>query len=990
MLGSIADFTTDVLFTLGSVFKTEAGSYIDIETVEDDMTTFVRQDGTLVTIANIRGVQKLLGPHEFPEYLRALNERLTPILGAEGHSLQLVHKRDPFGAAREIDASLIPARKTAERLNMDIDWVLNAKRDALVQFCASESTWLAISTNYGVFSPIEIKAAAAERVAAMKNIPRGRYSQNMTPSSPGLYSNHVSTVGELIDGLRSLGVVCEAMNAHDALTAIRKEVDPEFTSDNWRPLLPGDRFPVRFPDAPTDGKEMVLYPRLRDQVFPRGAGEIVNHRWIEIGDNLHAPLVMSMPPQSPQSFQGLLGSLIEAQIPFRVSIDLTPKGLDGFNLKSILASILHITSGNNKRFNAAYDGLRQMELDNETIIGFRLCADTWAPAHDPELMRNRASRLSQCIQSWGNSDTRQVFGDPLCGVSATLPGTNRINPAPAVAAPIHEITRMLPMARPASPWTEGALPFRTPDGKLMPYQPGSSLQTAAVTLAFAPMGQGKSVLLNAHNLALALRGGLERLPYISILDIGPSSSGLIALLQHSLPDDMKDKVMYHRLKMTPDYAINPFDLPLGLRKPMPDHKAMLVNLLCILCTEVGEVKPESGVAGIASQIVEIVYDVFAERTPKRFDEHQDPELTQFILSQGLHIDHATTWYEIVDELFEKGYPEHAARAQRYAVPLLGDCAAVVKDPAITNIYKGEVGTKESVIDYVWRMINEAINEFPILAMATRFDISNARVVSLDLDEVCPKGSAKADKQTGVMYMLARYVLAQRYYFGKDSLPFFSEKYRAYHARRVAETASDPKLLCLDEFHRTGRVEGIREQIVRDIREGRKWGIQIMLVSQNIDDFDDIMINLSSTRFVLGANTPTDADDIVKRFELSPSARDIILNKILKPGRKGAGVYCSASTELGNAEMYLYLTLGLTELWAFDSSAENRTLRDILYQRVGARRALEMLCKYFPSGSAVKEIERRRAEMSADRDEQSRTIIEVVADEILLKESDTLL
>jgi intracellular multiplication protein IcmB len=89
-------------------------------------------------------------------------------------------------------------------------------------------------------------------------------------------------------------------------------------------------------------------------------------------------------------------------------------------------------------------------------------------------------------------------------------------------------------------------------------------------------------------------------------------------------------------------------------------------------------------------------------------------------------------------------------------------------------------------------------------------------------------------------------------------------------------------------------------------------------------------------------------------------------------------------------MYLYLTLGLTELWAFDSSAENRTLRDILYQRVGARRALEMLCKYFPSGSAVKEIERRRGEMSAERDEQSRTIIEVVADEILLKESDTLL
>jgi intracellular multiplication protein IcmB len=194
---------------------------------------------------------------------------------------------------------------------------------------------------------------------------------------------------------------------------------------------------------------------------------------------------------------------------------------------------------------------------------------------------------------------------------------------------------------------------------------------------------------------------------------------------------------------------------------------------------------------------------------------------------------------------------------------------------------------------------------------------------------------------------------------------------------------------LDEFHRTGKVEGIREQIIRDIREGRKWGIQIMLVSQNIEDFDDIMINLSSTRFVLGANTPADADSIVKRFELSPSSRDIILNKILKPGRKGAGVYCSARTELGNAEMFLYLTLGLTELWAFDSTAENRTLRDIMYQRVGARKALEMLCKYFPSGSAAKEVERRRAEMTSERDEKARTIIEIIADEILAKETNVL-
>jgi hypothetical protein len=61
----------------------------------------------------------------------------------------------------------------------------------------------------------------------------------------------------------------------------------------------------------------------------------------------------------------------------------------------------------------------------------------------------------------------------------------------------------------------------------------------------------------------------------------------------------------------------------------------------------------------------------------------------------------------------------------------------------------------------------------------------------------------------------------------------------------------------------------------------------------------------------------------------------------------------------------------------------------MYQRVGARKALEMLCKYFPSGSAAKEVERRRAEMTSERDEKARTIIEIIADEILAKETNVL-
>ncbi len=72
-------------------------------------------------------------------------------------------------------------------------------------------------------------------------------------------------------------------------------------------------------------------------------------------------------------------------------------------------------------------------------------------------------------------------------------------------------------------------------------------QTTWIDLVYARPGSGKSVLSNALNLALCLSGGLIRLPRIAIIDIGPSSSGLISLLKEALPASKRHLVAYHRL-----------------------------------------------------------------------------------------------------------------------------------------------------------------------------------------------------------------------------------------------------------------------------------------------------------------------------------------------------------------------------------------------------------------------------------------------------------
>ena len=84
--------------------------------------------------------------------------------------------------------------------------------------------------------------------------------------------------------------------------------------------------------------------------------------------------------------------------------------------------------------------------------------------------------------------------------------------------------------------------FRTKDGKLWPYQPGSSKQLGWVNVIVGMPGSGKSVLMNSTNLGVILtrQSGRSRsneglLPRVSIIDVGPSSSGLISLIRDALP-----------------------------------------------------------------------------------------------------------------------------------------------------------------------------------------------------------------------------------------------------------------------------------------------------------------------------------------------------------------------------------------------------------------------------------------------------------------------
>ena len=259
------------------------------------------------------------------------------------------------------------------------------------------------------------------------------------------------------------------------------------------------------------------------------------------------------------------------------------------------------------------------------------------------------------------------------------------------------------------------------------------------------------------------------------------------------------------------------------------------------------------------------------------------------------------------------------------------------------------------------MISSAVREYPIISQVTQFDLGEARVVALDLDEVARSGGDAANRQTAVMYMLARYVLARHYFLTDDNVADMPEAYRQYHQSRILEIREDPKRIVFDEFHRTAKAEAVRDQVILDMREGRKWKVQVGLLSQSLEDFTDIMIEFATSIFIMEAGPEQAVRKTAKIFGLSHTAEIALKTRVHGPREGGATFLAQFATKYGLNTQLLTATLGPIELWALTTTAEDVNIRNQLYKKIGPKETRRILASFFPFGTAAKALEDRYAE-----------------------------
>jgi intracellular multiplication protein IcmB len=998
----LLDAFDSLLASFAIRFKQPIWAFNRLETTSG-AHTLVTDDGSLVTILHVSGTRRIMGPEELEETANKCSLSFAPFLDKTGHAIDVWFARDPTFSSETVRRLLFGARGTSKAIHLNLSDLFSERQNHLSKFIAWEGLFFVLWSRMSLLTSDERKTANRAAAEKRSQWPTANDAQYALRGCDDIQVAHDSFVSAALRNLKTVDIRADPVEVHEALRLVRTSIYPDMLTNAWKPCLPGDKVPARWPERLAD-QSHILWPLLNEQLFDRDA-ERISSRLVRIGDLLFAGIDMTLGPLETKPFALLLAQLtdVDQTMPWRIRFTIEGNGLGLSARKSFAASMLAVTA-NNKQIKKAFDDLRKAVAEEQTagVVRLRISLATWGPHHEEDLVRNRASRLARAMESWGYCQVGMVAGDPLaCAMGSTL-GLDLASTAVPAAANIEDVMDMLPWGRSASPWASGPVLFRTLDGRPWPYQPGSAKFTTWFSLLAGGPGGSKSVLAATIHLGRCLSSDVAgqcdgRLPPIGIIDVGPSSAGLISLLRESLPPERRHEALYERLTLSAKKAINPFDTQLGARQPLPRERSFLVNFLALLMTEPGDAKPPRGTTPLVSAIIEAVYDLLSDQStkgrPKRYVVGEEPEVDVFLSEYSITIDPQTTWWELVDALFDRNLIRLAAQAQRRAVPLLEDTVMAARShPAVKDLFEtAKIEGGEALLTSFERSISSVLNEFPNLSAPTKFDVADARVVSLDLEDVVGGEGPAAGRASGVMYLLSRYVVGRNFYLHENEVSVFPARYQPYQRARIKMISGMPKSLFYDELHKTASAAPlIHPVIIDDGRLGRKYGVEVRLASQMLSDFTPEMVELATEIFIVKSAGPQGNRHLKKVFDLNATAIAAIERHLNGPGPGGAPFLGIFHLTEGIHQHLLVNTLGPIELWAFATGKEDRRLRDGLYQNLGPPEARRQLAQRFPSGSAKTEIERRLAaleEMAAinlDPEEGRGGVIDTLIHEITSK------
>lgn len=930
--------------------------------------------GGAITVYKIFGALRKFEGVERKQKLKNFERYLATWNVQAGYYMTFIHEHSEDGLQGQVEKSHGPMRETMSRLEMpSAHHMLNSREDMLDGQLHFEQLYLVLHTTTAVLPAKERKQEYSEKWGYPKGQGSNKFAklhdlhdmyqrqveEAMSAISIQMTRLDAKDAASLVAGMWSRGkVIKDSIRlVGDHITSFANEIAYRKANNGYEPIfdLGGMAYPSLANQIFT---HKVYYPRDRDDIC------MINGKY-------QASLRMAQSPGngSVRKYNELRHRL-SADTNYRLAVQIASGSSSKSQLaaKRVLALMLAATNTKNLDMARSIDELKKLEENGVPSVGVKIMCSTWAG--DKETLDRNVDKLKSAFQYWGGAAggarLETVTDYPELGVASTLPGA--IMKGATSFIPIGILSEILPIEMTTSPWPQGLI-MRSGEDQAYPIDPGDdSLLDFHVYVLVGGTGKGKSVTMTELVKACLFRSGLENLPHVRYLDVGYTSKALFTYLRYMLPDRRRHEIVHYTIQNTEDYAFNMFDTPLGMREPPPQEASFLADTIG------GYLSGTSGDGGMAASLlnklgmllVKEAYRLCADEgslCKTYYEVITQPELMGAIKKHGIDaISGKTTWYGVVDRLFEAGEYRQAAIAQRYASPTMPDLLSVMaKSTSIQEAFSKQEVEGTSILGYARTVIQSMMESYPALRCETRLDIEGAKMVGIDMQDV-----ASSREETNLFYMVLQNVLSRGFMADPDEIAKLRmpDIYREYHRNRIKDLRASDKLFLFDELHRlsvgldaTAPPPKAMMLLMRWIKEVRKYGIRLMLATQSMEHMPEEIKGegMWSLLFCMGVDSVPAQTRLSKLFDVSEYGRQVLtqLNGPI-PG-KGAPCLFMANTRFGRIEQDLFITTSPFELWAAPTKSSNLELMHDVISKIGdpvlTARALT-IC--FPKGSASDE------------------------------------
>lgn len=965
MLNKIAKSIDFFVHEIASFNKSNLEDYCFLDTVSDN-STFVAEDGSLVTVIKLKGMRKtILSNESMFESSDIFYEKTKSFFKEKGYVMQFYFSKNKDRSEAVLENNFKEYREVAKKMGFNMDFFYDEKIKKLKDYIIQEDAFMVLSTRPSVAKNLgdEIE----QKKESFKNMPLYKKSQDTFKIYNSIKQPHKTYVGSVAKALKAIDIKIEILNILKASNKMKSSCDLNRVGENWqaRTHLSGrkNNRPVLKDAEDKSIKEndisYFLYPKLKSQLIP---SSIYHKDGALVINNVYSrSLYIKIPQETPTKFSDLLNSVPD-DIAFQFSFKIEGGGLKNTGLKKLLATILTFdATSNNKMIKDSIKYYSDLEKVNGFVFSKNIISVN-VFGKDMDDVNEKTNIMQSELTNWGSCDVKEESNDLYEMFFNTLPAYDvRFPSNSSFILPYEEAVFSLPFNRPLNLEEKSLIVYRTEDKKKINYNPMSSYLNYFNEMIVATPGSGKSVKSNTNNLSFVFqkktKKALEALiPLLFIIDVGPSSKGFIEFLKSIAPQKLKSAFKYHKVENTKEESINILDTPLGCRALPEKLNGLVVSFLSILTTPI-EGKQTDDM--LLNKLVMSAYKNFSDtgRSVRAIESESDleqihPYIYSKIKEHKIEINPKTKWWELVDEFFKIGDLRTAKLCQIQAVPTLVDLIEVVKsNEDFKEVYE------EQEINNIVRLISDSLTLYPMFSDRTKLDLSDARVLSFDLNDVAPdgKGDKSAAKKSALMYSFSTIYGLRNFFYEENTYKKAPSIYKKYLGDLYFEYRNIPKRFVVDEYHRGGIIEKFNGEIVRIFRESRKWNMSNCLLSQDIGDFSPEIRSLCSARFILSSKG-ADYKNYKNIFNFDNDIANVLRTKLTGASADGLPFVLNFDTKEGEFTQFLYSTLSGMELWATTSTSEDVDMFKAVNSVFETKKAIEILAKEFPDGSVKSHIE----------------------------------